>query len=84
MRHRAGNQQGFTLVELMIVVAIIGLLAAIAIPSFLSYQLKAKTSEAKTSLAASHIWNHDWETVVHRDAAREELVLRSTSLNSTA
>jgi type IV pilus assembly protein PilA len=52
MRTLRNEEQGFTLVELMIVVAIIGLLAAIAIPNFLSYQLKAKTSEAKTSLAA--------------------------------
>ncbi len=46
------NKKGFTLIELMIVVAIIGILAAIAIPNFLSYQCKSKQSEAKTNLGA--------------------------------
>lgn len=62
------KEKGFTLIELMIVVAIIGILAAIAIPNFLRFQAKSKQSEAKTNLGAigttAEAWRAENDTYV--------------------
>lgn len=52
MLKHAYGKKGFSLVELMVVVAIIGILAAIAIPSVSKYMAKARQSEAKTNLSS--------------------------------
>ena len=52
IRSWKSNESGFTLVELMVVVGIIGILSAVAIPRFQTYQAKSKTSEARIHLSA--------------------------------
>ena len=59
------SKRGFSLVELMIVVAVLGILAAIAIPNFQRFQARSRQTEAKAGLSAIHTAEHafhaEWE-----------------------
>lgn len=73
--HSFMRKSGFTLVELMIVVAIIGLLSAVAIPNFLKFQARTKQSEPKANLKALFVAQRTY--FMERDAYTSSVSLLS-------
>ena len=71
IRRRLSDESGFTLVELLVVIVIVGVLAAIAIPAFLNQRTKAQDSEAKvyatTAAKALAVWHTDHATYAGAD-----------------
>ena len=74
------KQDGFTLIELMIVVAIIGILAAIAIPAFINYVKRSKTSEAPANLKAMFTGAASY---YNSESSQQALIMRSDGAVTT-
>jgi len=80
VRHQA--EYGFTLIEMMVVVAIIGILTVIAIPNFLRYQAQTRQAEAKTNLGGVFVAELAYYGENSRFGSFSEIIYSLTGLSN--
>lgn len=79
---RVRRQCGFTLIEMMVVVAIIGILTVIAIPNFLRYQAQTRQAEAKTNLGGIFVAELAYYGENSRFGSFSEIIYSLTGLSN--
>lgn len=79
---RVSRQCGFTLIEMMVVVAIIGILTVIAIPNFLRYQAQTRQAEAKTNLGGIFVAELAYYGENSRFGSFSEIIYSLTGLSN--
>src|SRR6185295_8757317 len=79
MLKQSTDNKGFTLIEMMIVVAIIGILAAVAIPEYIKYVKRTRTAEAVTHVQQAYNALADW--YAHPDLGNGHAIQDLADLN---